>query len=156
MGHCHHRATGGIDPEQKVLEQMGLETESLKGGCCGPAWPLGVRERQVRHLDGLREQALLPAVRDAGEGTAIVANGFSCKTQIEDAKTGRRALHIAQLMRLARESDGPIGGKPEQARRTRKPAPPFSRRAARVGAVVAVGAAAGVGVALRRPMTRRP
>ncbi|NVI87804.1 FAD-binding and (Fe-S)-binding domain-containing protein [Actinomadura sp. BRA 177] len=155
-GHCHHRATGGIDPEQKVLEQMGLETESLKGGCCGLAGSWGFENGKYDISMDCGEQALLPAVRDAGEGTAIVANGFSCKTQIEDAKTGRRALHIAQLMRLARESDGPIGGKPEQARRTRKPAPPFSRRAARVGAVVAVGAAAGVGVALRRPMTRRP
>src|SRR5205823_44533 len=23
-GHCHHRATGGIDPERKLLEQMGV------------------------------------------------------------------------------------------------------------------------------------
>ncbi|NKZ03812.1 FAD-binding and (Fe-S)-binding domain-containing protein [Actinomadura latina] len=154
-GHCHHRATGGVDPEKKVLEQMGLETESLKGGCCGLAGSWGFENGKYDISMDCGEQALLPAVRDAGAGTAIVANGFSCKTQIEDAKTGRRALHIAQLMQLARESGGPVDGRPEKARRTRKPAPPLSRRAARVGAVVGAGAAtaAGIGLVLRRPGT---
>ncbi|GAA1840485.1 heterodisulfide reductase-related iron-sulfur binding cluster [Actinomadura bangladeshensis] len=156
-GHCHHRATGGIDPEQKVLEQMGLETESLKGGCCGLAGSWGFENGKYGISMDCGEQALLPAVRDADDGTAIVANGFSCKTQIEHAKTGRRALHIAQLMQLAGESGGPIGGRPEKARRAGRPAPPLSRRAARVGAAVGAGAvtAAGIGLALRRPGTRR-
>lgn len=156
-GHCHHRATGGIDPEQKVLEQMGLETESLKGGCCGLAGSWGFENGKYGISMDCGEQALLPAVRDADDGTAIVANGFSCKTQIEHAKTGRRALHIAQLMQLARESGGPIGGRPEKARHAGRPAPPLSRRAARVGAAVGAGAvtAAGIGLALRRPGTRR-
>ena len=40
-GHCHHRATGGMGPEQRVLEKMGLDVESLKGGCCGLAGSWG-------------------------------------------------------------------------------------------------------------------
>ncbi|WP_131732797.1 FAD-binding and (Fe-S)-binding domain-containing protein, partial [Actinomadura formosensis] len=129
-GHCHHRATGGVDPDERLLEQMGLETESLKGGCCGLAGSWGFEKGKYGISMDCGEQALLPAVRDADDATAIVANGFSCKTQIEDAETGRRALHVAQLMRLARESDRPLGGRPERARRTRGPAPPPARRAA--------------------------
>ena len=34
---CHHRATGGMEREQKLLEQMGMEVPNLEGGCCGPA-----------------------------------------------------------------------------------------------------------------------
>ncbi|NED56408.1 hypothetical protein G3I24_36685, partial [Micromonospora aurantiaca] len=71
-GHCHHRATGGIDPEQKVLEQMGLETESLKGGCCGLAGSWGFENGKYGISMDCGEQALLPAVRDADDGTAIV------------------------------------------------------------------------------------
>ncbi|MFG1851076.1 FAD-binding and (Fe-S)-binding domain-containing protein [Actinomadura geliboluensis] len=150
-GHCHHRATGGVEPEQALLEQMGLETESLKGGCCGLAGSWGFEKGKYDISMDCGEQALLPAVRDADDTTCIVADGFSCKTQIEHAKTGRRALHVAQLMQLARESDAPISGKPEKTRRARRPAPPASRRLARTAAVVAAGAvtAAGIGLALR-------
>ena len=34
-GHCHHKATGGIEPERELLEKMGLEVETLDSGCCG-------------------------------------------------------------------------------------------------------------------------
>ncbi len=36
-----------------------------------------------------------PAVREADQDTLVIANGFSCKTQIEQGDTGRRALHVA-------------------------------------------------------------
>ena len=32
-----------------------------------------------------------------------MANGFSCKTQIADAGTGRHALHTAEVIKMARE-----------------------------------------------------
>ncbi|MFI7030109.1 hypothetical protein ACIBK1_15520 [Microbispora rosea] len=43
---------------------------------------------------------LLPKVRAAGPGTLIVADGFSCRGQIT-AGTGRRPLHLAQVLALA-------------------------------------------------------
>ena len=48
--------------------------------------------------------------------TLVVADGFSCKTQIEQGGTGRRALHVAQVLKLAREhgASGPAGPKPER------------------------------------------
>ncbi|MGH3050240.1 MAG: FAD-binding and (Fe-S)-binding domain-containing protein, partial [Gaiellaceae bacterium] len=36
-GHCHHKATGGMDPEEELLRQMGVEAETLQAGCCGLA-----------------------------------------------------------------------------------------------------------------------
>src|SRR5207253_2877336 len=35
--HCHQHATGGADPDQKLLEAMGVEVEKLDSGCCGMA-----------------------------------------------------------------------------------------------------------------------
>jgi hypothetical protein len=45
------------------------------------------------------ERVLLPAVRDSEPGTIMVADGFSCRTQIE-AGTGRRALHTAEVLQI--------------------------------------------------------
>src|SRR6266700_5753833 len=88
-GHCHHKATGGMEPEQRLLERMGLEVDHVQGGCCGLAgsWGFEASHHEISIRAG--EQALLPAVRKAPQGTLIVANGFSCRSQIEQAGTGR-------------------------------------------------------------------
>jgi hypothetical protein len=46
------------------------------------------------------ERKLLPAVRDAGRKTLVIADGFSCREQIAQ-RTGREALHLAQVLRMA-------------------------------------------------------
>jgi len=91
-GHCHHRATGGTAPEQRLLEETGLSVTKLKGGCCGLAGSWGFEKGKNKISMDCGEQALLPAVRDAPDDTLVAADGFSCKTQIADARTGRRAL----------------------------------------------------------------
>jgi len=127
-GHCHHRATGGVDTEQEVLERMGFETDSVKGGCCGLAGSWGFENGKYEISMDCGEQAYLPAVRAADDDTVVVANGFSCQTQLEHAKgTTRRALHLAQVMQLARGNDR-VGDRPK---------PPLAVRVARVGAVLA-------------------
>jgi hypothetical protein len=89
------------------------------------------------------EQALLPAVRDAPQDTLVVADGFSCKTQIEQAGTGRGALHVAQVIKMAREHgpDGYRDGPPEAPYHGARPPAPRGVRARRL----AVTAAAGLG-----------
>jgi Fe-S oxidoreductase len=155
-GHCHHRATGGIDPEQQLLERMGVETEPLSGGCCGVAGGWGYENGKFDISVECGEQALLPAVRAADEATVVVADGFSCKTQIQQNGGDRRALHIAQVMKMAREhgSDGYRDGLPETPYYLSRPAAGLRRRAARAGAVAAtagaVGLAAAAGSAFRR------
>jgi len=55
-------------------------------------------------------------VRDAERDALVIANGFSCKTQIDQGETGRQALHVAQAMKMAREHGpgGYHGGVPEK------------------------------------------
>ncbi len=101
-GHCHHKATGGMDPEHALLKRMGLEVEPVSGGCCGLAGSWGFEEGHSDVSMQSGELALLPAVREADPETLIVANGFSCQTQIEQSDAGRRALHVAQVMKMAR------------------------------------------------------
>jgi FAD/FMN-containing dehydrogenase/Fe-S oxidoreductase len=155
-GHCHHKATGGMRGEQQLLQRMGLEVEQVAGGCCGLAGSWGFEEGKQDISMRCGEQALLPAVRDAARETVIVADGFSCKTQIEQAGTGRRALHVAQVMKLARErgAQAYTAGPPEDSyAEARPPAPTALRRrrlaAATLGAATALGATAAATVRLR-------
>ena len=87
-GHCHHKATGGIDPEQKLLERMGVEVEELDAGCCGMAGGWGFEAGHYDVSIACGERVLLPKVREAPADTLIVADGFSCRTQIEQARNG--------------------------------------------------------------------
>jgi FAD/FMN-containing dehydrogenase/Fe-S oxidoreductase len=144
-GHCHHRATGGIAPEQQLLEETGLSVTELKGGCCGLAGSWGFEQGKYAISMDCGEQALLPAVREASKETLIVADGFSCKTQIADARTGKHALHTGQVLALAgnRESGGGVPG---------RPAPPAKERAVRTAAAVlpALAGLAAVAAAARK------
>jgi FAD/FMN-containing dehydrogenase/Fe-S oxidoreductase len=145
-GHCHHKATGGIDPELELLKRMGVEVDTLTAGCCGLAgsWGFEAAHHDVSMKCG--EQGLLPKVRELDDETLVVADGFSCKTQIEQGNTGRRALHVAQVLKLAREhgASGPPGPRPERLYYEVRPQPSLPRRAARAAglagaAVLAVG-----------------
>jgi FAD/FMN-containing dehydrogenase/Fe-S oxidoreductase len=153
-GHCHHKATGGIDPEVELLEKMGVEVETLQAGCCGLAgsWGFEAGHHDVSMQVG--EQGLLPMLRQLDEETIVVADGFSCKTQIEQSNIGRRGLHVAQVLKLAREHGeaGPAGPLPERLYYEQRPRPSLKRRAAKVAAVAvaAAGAAAIVSATMRR------
>jgi FAD/FMN-containing dehydrogenase/Fe-S oxidoreductase len=152
--HCHHRATGGSDSEQQLLQRMGLEVNSVKGGCCGLAGSWGFEKGKYGISMDCGEQALLPAVRDAEPTTVLVADGFSCKTQIAEAGTGRRALHVGQLMKLAgaQGREALEQGPAEEQLEFRRPAPGALHRVARVGVpiVAATSATGALALAARR------
>ena len=101
-GHCHQKATGGIGADRQVLEAMGLDVEVLTGGCCGLAGSWGFEAGHHDLSMAIGEQALLPAVRRASPATLVVADGFSCRTQIGHG-TQRRARHLAEVV----AGDGP-------------------------------------------------
>jgi hypothetical protein len=45
----------------------------------------------------IAEQQLLPAVRSAGDDVVVLADGFSCRTQL-DQLVDRKGLHLAELL----------------------------------------------------------
>jgi len=100
-GHCHHKAILSMDAETRVLERLGLDFTQLDSGCCGMAGGFGF-EAGERYDVSIKvgERVLLPAVRQAGPDTLIIANGFSCREQIAQT-TARRALHLAEVLQLA-------------------------------------------------------
>jgi Fe-S oxidoreductase len=153
-GHCHHKATGGMDHEHKLLKRMGVELEPVSGGCCGLAGSWGFEEGHHEISMQCGEQALLPAVRDAQPDTLVIADGFSCKTQIQQSGSERRALHVAQAIKMAREHgpQGYLAGRPEQPYYEVRPNASPKRRAVRISAAGALAAGA---VALGYAAVRR-
>jgi Fe-S oxidoreductase len=115
-GHCHQEAVMGTDAEQKLYERLGLDFELLDSGCCGLAGSFGFERAHHDISVEIGEQRLLPKVRDASKETLLIADGFSCKTQIEGL-SDRRALHTAQVIKMALEQgrEGQTGPYPESA-----------------------------------------
>jgi len=96
--HCHHHSVIGFEAEQRLLDLVGLEVERPAQGCCGMAGAFGMAKESFETGRAIGERVLLPRVRALGEATIIVADGFSCREQIEMAG-GRKTLHIVELMR---------------------------------------------------------
>jgi len=102
-GHCHHKALMKMDDEENLLRKMGVGLQTLDAGCCGMAGPFGFEKEKYAVSQAVGERVLLPAVRRSQEETLIVSDGFSCREQIFQS-TGRRALHLAEVLQLARSA----------------------------------------------------
>jgi FAD/FMN-containing dehydrogenase/Fe-S oxidoreductase len=100
QGHCHQQAVIGMDPDLELLAAAGVDAELLDAGCCGMAGAFGFEADHYRVAMAVGERRLLPAVRAAAPDTVVLADGFSCRTQVEQA-TGRRPLHLAELLARA-------------------------------------------------------
>ncbi|MFE6666683.1 FAD-binding and (Fe-S)-binding domain-containing protein [Streptomyces sp. NPDC057697] len=94
--HCHQHAVLGDAAERRLRERAGL-TGELSGGCCGLAGNFGFERGHWEVSAACAEESLLPSVRAAEPGTEILADGFSCRTQLEQLG-GVRARHLAQVL----------------------------------------------------------
>ncbi|HEY3741601.1 MAG TPA: FAD-linked oxidase C-terminal domain-containing protein [Bryobacteraceae bacterium] len=114
-GHCHQKAIISLDAEKKLFEQMGAKAEILDDGCCGMAGSFGFEQHKYDLSMQIYEHKLGPHLREMPAEKLVVADGFSCKTQIEHA-TGRRPLHLAQLLQRAKHGDHCNDGLGEEGR----------------------------------------
>jgi Fe-S oxidoreductase len=137
-GHCHHKAVMHFDCEKKLLGEIGLDCDLPDSGCCGMAGAFGFEADKYEVSIAAGERVLLPAVRKAAKDTIIVADGFSCREQVRQT-TGRHALHLAQVLKMALDHGprGPAGILPE--RHYTQPEPPLPSKAKTL-AILAVGA----------------
>ncbi len=106
--HCHQHAVLGDAAERRLRERLGL-TGELSGGCCGLAGNFGFERGHWEVSVACAEERLLPAVREAEPGTELLADGFSCRTQL-DQLAGRRARHLAEVIAEALPEPVPGAG----------------------------------------------
>ncbi len=95
--HCHQHAVLGFDADRALMAKAGIRAEIPDSGCCGLAGNFGFERGHYEVSRAVGERVLLPAVRAAAATTAVVADGFSCRTQIAHG-TQRRAVHLAELL----------------------------------------------------------
>ena len=107
--HCHHASVMGFEADMALLAQTGATVERL-GGCCGLAGNFGVEKGHDDVSVQVAELQLLPAVRAAAAGTIVLADGFSCRTQLDDLM-GVEALHLAQLLQGERAANASVSAK---------------------------------------------
>ena len=99
-GHCHQKALGGMRAELSLLAAAGIDADAPDTGCCGMAGSFGYRPETYDASVKIANLSLLPAVRAAAPETMIVANGFSCREQIESLG-GRQTQHLAEVLARA-------------------------------------------------------
>lgn len=147
-GHCHAKSITKIANEEKLLKNLGLELETLQCTCCGVAGSFGYERDKYDISMKIGEHGLLPSVRSAPKDALIVADGFSCRSQIEHG-TDRRALHLAEVVKLGleQEANQTSADFPERVFTEPKPWVP-SRQAVMIG-LLAGGLLAGMTVGRR-------
>jgi FAD/FMN-containing dehydrogenase/Fe-S oxidoreductase len=100
-GHCHQKAFAVMGSVHEVLELIPeLKVELIESSCCGMAGSFGY---EVEHYDSSMAMAnlsLIPAIAEANAETLIVADGTSCRSQIQHG-SGREALHVARVLQMA-------------------------------------------------------
>ncbi|OBG32694.1 FAD-binding and (Fe-S)-binding domain-containing protein [Mycobacterium sp. E3198] len=96
--HCHQHAILGYTHERQLLADAGVETELLDAGCCGLAGNFGFEKGHYDVSVACAEDKLMPALREADDDTLVLADGFSCRTQIRSLADDRRPMHVAQVL----------------------------------------------------------
>ncbi|MGC1423641.1 MAG: FAD-binding oxidoreductase, partial [Terracidiphilus sp.] len=97
-GHCHHKAVfGGPASEIALLRRAGANVEQIKAGCCGMAGPFGFEAEKFAVSKTIAADGLMPAVESAGPMTVLLADGFSCREQIQQLGH-KQALHFVELL----------------------------------------------------------
>ena len=100
-GHCHQKAFAAMGAVESTLRLVpALEVETIDSSCCGMAGAFGYRPENYEISLKMAEMSLLPAVREAGPDTILVADGMSCRHQILDGE-GHEAVHVARVLESA-------------------------------------------------------
>ncbi|WP_369208649.1 (Fe-S)-binding protein, partial [Streptomyces sp. PU-14G] len=94
--HCHQHAVIGDAADRRLRERAGL-TGDLSGGCCGLAGNFGFEKGHYAVSAACAEDQLLPSLRAAAPGTEVLADGYSCRTQM-DQLGGHRSRHLAEVL----------------------------------------------------------
>ncbi|SPF06432.1 FAD-binding and (Fe-S)-binding domain-containing protein [Streptomyces sp. MA5143a] len=108
--HCHEYATFKGHHPRDLLGRLGVRNVDEAEGCCGLAGNFGFEADHYDTSMAVADLALKPRLDavDAQGPAVVVADGFSCATQIDHlaGDRGVRALHLAELLDPAADQPG--------------------------------------------------
>lgn len=93
--HCHHASVIGWQADEQLLRNTGANLVRV-GGCCGLAGNFGVERGHHDVSVQVYNNELGPAI-EANPGAIVLADGFSCQTQL-DSLAQQRAMSLAELL----------------------------------------------------------
>jgi FAD/FMN-containing dehydrogenase/Fe-S oxidoreductase len=104
-GHCHQKAFDAMAATNEVLSLVpDLKVETIQSGCCGMAGSFGYEKEHYDVSMKMAEASLLPAVRKAQDDEMLIADGTSCRQQINHG-SGRKAVHVARVLQTALQAN---------------------------------------------------
>lgn len=99
-GHCHQKALNSTQSVHKLFENSeGVQLREISSGCCGMAGMFGYEKKHYDISKKIGELSLLPAIRNSDPETTVLAQGFSCRHQIEHFAE-RKAVHWVEALKL--------------------------------------------------------
>jgi Fe-S oxidoreductase len=96
--HCHQRSGWGFADDLALLAESGATVTRTIDGCCGLAGNFGMERGHEDVSAKVAALHLLPALEAAAPGTTVLADGYSCRTQVNDLAPGHRPEHLAELL----------------------------------------------------------
>ena len=99
--HCHQRAFNTLGALKQVLNLIPeLSIKTARPGCCGMAGSFGYEREHFDISMRIGDLGPLPSIREATPDCHVIADGFSCRQQINHS-TKRVATHSIRMLEMA-------------------------------------------------------
>jgi FAD/FMN-containing dehydrogenase/Fe-S oxidoreductase len=97
--HCHDYATFPSARPSDLLTGLGVRTVTEAEGCCGLAGNFGFEDQHYDTSMAVADLSLRPRLDELPDAV-VVADGFSCATQVDHiaGDQGVHAVHLAELL----------------------------------------------------------
>lgn len=96
-GHCHQKAM--FTTKSMHLLFYNQVFSEINSGCCGMAGSFGYEKDHYEISERIAKTSLIPAIENANSDTHIIANGFSCRHQIEHF-SNRKPKHWLEYLEI--------------------------------------------------------
>lgn len=95
--HCHEQAGPDRQIQRRLLSRLGVATVNESVGCCGLAGNFGFERDHYNVSMDVAELSLAPLLRAVTADAPVLADGFSCQTQISHLSP-RDAAHLVEFI----------------------------------------------------------
>lgn len=95
-GHCHEKALYSTRSIKNIIASSGANVVEIDSGCCGMAGAFGYEKEHYEISEKIGRDRLFNQIQKIPKEALIVADGFSCRHQIEHF-TDRKALFWTQV-----------------------------------------------------------